>query len=436
MRENKDLYASFRSIIKIAFWFLFGTGYSLSCYAQAGETITKPEVSQINAQQVVANEASYYDSSIQRSNFLALNPHYYDRMEAEVENRRSQLFWKLHFAGQSISTEGNINSQIAGANLIGRFKYRFLEKLNFKAQASLNLESGRSQAIFGDQEPGSGIYPREVLIEYEPFNEVLTLQAGLIRQRFFNEPLFVSNLPFLGVSQRLALKRKRFEVALRTQQLIPTSYTLATRVGERENVPFFYTQSLEGYLALSKYNFIRGRVTHFRYSDLPSVVAFDSFIYGNTVTNTDVNNAEFIYNFEGFLTTLNFEQKITEAWSVQALWNTIVNNEAPSDAGEAQTIGGGVAYDSGRWIFSGLYKSYFIESDAVPAAYNSHAYGHNNRIGHGYGFRIESKDWGVNFLGDYYDANLLNQSVRRLDGLQQDNQQTIYFAVETMYDFI
>ncbi len=420
MRENKYLYTSLRSVIKWMVWFLFGTGFSLNSMAQS----------------IDSSDETYYDSSIQRSNFLTLNPDYYNQLEAEVAGRRTKLFWKLRFDGQSISTDDNINSQIAGANLVGKFSHKFIQDFEFKAKASLNLESGRSQAIFGDQEPGSGIYPREVLVQYTPFQEYLQVQAGLIQQRFFGEQLFVSRLPFMGFSEKVGISGKRYDVGVRLQQLIPTSYTNATRVSEREDIPYFYTESLEGGLKISRYNFVRGRLTHFRFENLPSVVAFDSFLYGNTVTNTDVNNAEFIYGFEGWLTSLSFEQKFTDAFSAQLHWNTIVNNKAPSDAGEAQTIGGTLAYDAGRWIFAGLYKNYFIESDAVPASYNSHLYGHNNRIGQGIGFRIESKDWGVHFIGDYVDADLLNQSPRRIDGLQQDNQQTIYFAVETMYDFI
>ena len=38
--------------------------------------------------------------------------------------------------------------------------------------------------------------------------------------------------------------------------------------------------------------------------------------------------------------------------------------------------------------------------------------------------------------GTIIKADLLNENTVRVNNLQQDNQQTIYFAVETMYDFI
>ncbi len=416
MRENRHLYASIRSVIKIAIWFLIGTGYSLASYAESDYS---------------------YDSSIQRSNFLSINPDYEKVVEAQIDDRRAQFLWKLRFDSLSFQTDDNINSQIAGATFRTKFNYKFLETLSFKAKANLSLESGRSQDIFGDQEPGSGIYPREVKIAYEP-NDFVELDLGMIHQRFFNNPLFLANLGFIGASERFVYKSpsERVEVALRLQQLIPTSYTNSTRVAEREEIPEFYTESLESTLMLSRSNFLKGRLTHFRYANLPAVAAFQSFIYGNTVTNTDINNAEFIYGFDGYMTQVGFEQKFSNSLSMQFLWDTINNTAAPSDAGEAQTLTAAGAYDSGRWIIGWKYDNFFIESDAVPARYNSHNYGHNNRIGNSYQMSLESKDWGVNFKVNYVRADLLNQSTRRIDGLQQDNQQTFYIAVETLYEII
>gem|GEM_PF-1396828 len=424
MQAHTDLNPVSKSrLLKLCCGFLFATT-TLAPAAFAEDPMTK-EVPGDN-----------YDSSIRRSAFLTFRPRYKEALREKIKNRRAQLFWRLRFDMQSLQTDGNIQSQIAGANVVGNFNYKFLENLTFESNVSVNLESGRSQGIFGDQEPGSGFYPRSALVHFQPFDDVLSLKAGLIQQSFFRESLFVSNLPFLGLSETLNYKSERIDLSLRLQQLIPTSYTISTRVGEKEATPYFYTTGLEGMIRTSRNNFLLGSVTHYRYESLPSVVAFNSFIYGNTVTNTDVNNAQFIYQFEGIMTQLAFEQKLSHSLSAQVQWHTIKNYEAPDDSGEAQVINLIVANDFGRWIVAGKYKNYFIESDAVPAAYNSHTLGHNNRIGHAYEIDLESKDWGVIFKGAYVQADLLNVSPTRIDGLQQDNQQTIYFAVETMYDFI
>ncbi len=442
MREIKDLYTSFGSLRIRLFWCLFATTFTV--VAVAAENVSESSVEKqdakfapVSIKQIESPDSgAEYNSSIQRSNFLALDPSYLFLLDSATSERRSQFIWKLRFDAQDLRTDQNIQSTMAGANFVGRFRYRLLDNLRFVAKANLNLEAGRTQSIFGDQEPGSAIYPRAAYIEYLPIKDYTSLKVGLIQQRWFNEQIFISKLAFIGLSEQAQVSNRRFALGARLQQLVPTSYTISTRVTDREDTPIFLSESIEAKAILSKWNFIQGRLTHYQYQNLPAVVAFESFIYGNTVTNTDVKNAEFIYEFNGWMSQLGFEQKFSDSFAAQVQWNMFKNMKAPDDAGEAQAINLTLANDFGRWIVSGRYKNYFIESDAVPGAYNSHIFGHNNRIGQGYGLRLESKDWGIIFIGDYVRANLLNQSSRRIDGLQQDNQQTIYFAVETMYDFI
>lgn len=385
-----------------------------------------------------AEDAPYYDSSLQRSNF-SYNPSYEKNLEETLKKeRRSVFLWKLRFDGESLQTDQNIQSQNVGAAFRAKYSYRLLENLDFKAKANMVFQSGRSQDLFGDLEPDSGVYPQELRLAWSPWKDRIEFSVGQINQFWFNEPLFIGgNAGFPGVSQTFKLiNTDDFKLRVVTQQLIPTSTTLSTRVTEKERTPYLFTESLEANWSISRNNWLMGRVSHFNYDNLPRIVAFRSFIYGNTVTNTDQNNARFIYDFNGYIYQMAFEQKISNPLSAQVQWNTIVNSKAPSSAGEAQSLKFFLANDFGRWIGGLSYTDYFIESDAVPAVYNSHRLGHNNRIGHSVELNIESKDWGVIFRTQYTKANLLSDSLMRIDGLQQDNQQTFYLSVESMYDFI
>ncbi len=440
MKNNSEIYSFKGNVFKIYFWCLFATTLLVATkgYAQTAEKEAGARFDSLKELPVVEEEekSEKYDSSIQRSNFLSQKPQYEKEIEEAVKNRRSQFFWKLRMDGQSLQTDSNIQSQIAGGAFGLKFNYELVEGLQFKSRGNVNFQTGRTQDVFGDQEPSSGLYPRDFKIHYRPFEDYLDLEAGVISQGKFNEPLFVSSLPFIGFSENFNYEVGAVTLRLGAQQMVPTSYTQSTRVSEREQVPQFGTQTVAAKWMISRNNFLDASVTHFSYKNLPSVVAFNSFIYGNTVTNTDINNAEFIYGFDGFLNQVTFEQKITNSLSAQLQWNTIQNNKAPSDSGEAQSINLWLANDFGRWIVATHYKDYFIESDAVPSFYNSHYLGHNNRIGHSYRIDVESKKWGVIFSASYTKANLLQTANRRIDGLQQDNQQIFYLSVETLYDFI
>lgn len=416
MRENKYLYASARSLFKLIFWCLVATSVSLHAFA--------------------GDKEPYYDSSIQRSNFLPMEPKYQKGLYDQIDDRRSAFLWKLRFDGQGLQTDGNINSQWAGGTFVGKFKYKLMDDLKFVAKMNMAVRTGSTQDIFGDLEPNSGIYPRKVNIKYEPFEKILWIKAGLIQQRFFNQPLFLRGLPFMGLSQWIGKKGHRATLGLRLQQMIPTAYTASTRVADRETTPNFFTESLEGKLIPTKNTILFGRATHFRYTNLPPSVAWRSCIYGNTVTCTAPNNSRFEYEFEGYMWQGGLEQKFSNSLSAQFHYDVIINNQAPEENGEARSIWGSLANDFGRWIVAAKYKDFFIEADAVPALYNSYLLGHNNRIGNSYELNVESKDWGVIFKGQYIKADLLRPNGVTFNNVQQDNQQTIYFAVETMYDFI
>lgn len=422
MRKDKYLHKARYIWTLLMKWCLIGTTL-LS--VQTVEAVTSDE------------ELILYDSSLQRSNFLSIDPQYQGILLEQIKNRRAVFLWKFRFDSQSLSTENNINSQNVGATVRGKFNYKLVDDLQFHAKVNLSLESGRSQDVFGDLEPSSGIYPRELKLQYRPFGDLFILDFGQLHQKWLNQPLFLGNLGFPGVKQTLGYANKRFAIDLVAQQLIPTSATLSTRVTEREETPTLTTETLQATYQISSLNFVKGRFTHYRYQNLPAIVAFESGIYGNSIGGFDQKNSFFEFEFDGFMTQLAFEQKISDSLSAQVQWDTIKNNEAPDSLGEAQSIRAWLANDFGRWIVAASYMNYFIEGDAVPAYYNSYRLGHNNRIGNAFELNLESKDWGVIFRGVYTEADLLRPSARRaLDGLQQDNQQTIYFAVETMYDFI
>ena len=379
-----------------------------------------------------------YDSSLQRSQFMGRSPVYERNLLREIEDRRSIFLWQMFFDLQTLGTDQNTQSQTVGFNINGKLDYKVMEQLDFRGRARLSFQSGRSQDLFGDLEPDSGIYPKDLRLRWRPLGEDLELAVGQISQSWFNESLFIGSLGFPGLLQRWIFQRPGFKLSLTAQELIPTSSTLATRVQDREATPSLFTQSIEASYQISLSNQLWGRFTLFQYNDLPSKVAFWSRIYGNSASliGNDINNAQFLYGFQGWMGQWTFEQKFSERLSAQFYYSALRNNRAPVELSELQKMDLQVVVDMGSWIVSGRYSDYFIEADAVPAFYNSALLGHNNRSGNAYGIALESKDWGVQFAFEYYKARLL-RDLGNLEGqLQQDNQETFYFTLETLYDYI
>jgi hypothetical protein len=419
MRVYRYLHSRPKGRLFLLSWCLFATTFSISCKSY-GEFLGADSF-----------------SAMQRSNFLTIDPSYERYLLEQIKDRRTKFLWKYRFEGEGLSTADNINSQNVGGTVQGRLSYDVMDSLTFNARINLTLQSGRSQDIFGDLEPRSGIYPRALNLDWQPVKDRLSLKAGQIHQRWFNEPLFLGNLGFPGLQQRLVIYEKEqvFSLKATTQQLIPTSSTLATRVAEREPTPQLYTSTLQGQYKFSPRAFVDGSVTHYNYSRLPNIVAYESCLYGNSVISCDPRSSQFEYDFNGYMTQLTFEYSFTRAFTTQLNWNIIKNLKAPDDLGEAEAIRVSAAYDFGRWTMGGSYKSFFVEADAVPGFYNSHRLGHTNRIGNQSQISLESKDWGVIFRAAYIKADLLTPSTV-VAGLQQDDQQTFFISMETLYEFL
>ncbi|MCJ8277169.1 MAG: hypothetical protein HRT44_07195 [Bdellovibrionales bacterium] len=419
MRELKHLH---RGLGLVLMWCLTATTFVSPAFAKK------------------AKQSSSYDSSIQRSNFMAIEPRYEKYLDKQIEDRRAQFTWKMRFDAEGFQTEDNRQSQSVGTTFRAKFKYRLLDSLYFNAKANMNLQSGRSQDIFGDLEPESGFFPLETNVSWEPVEEVLTVKAGQIHQRWINEPMFIGNLGFPGAYEKLNINIGNISsIGVIGQQLIPTSSTLSTRVGERETTPTLFTATAYAKLGLTSNNFLNLYGTTYDYNDLPSIVAFWSGVTGNTIDGgqgTDINNARFAYGFRGYMGRAVFEQKFSNSLSAQIQHGVIVNEEAPDTLGQAQNTRLAIANDFGRWILGARFSNFFVESDAVPSFYLGARYGKTNRIGQSYSVFFESKEWGVNFLGQYVQADLLRDRGTINTSLQQDNQQIFYIKVETLYDFI
>ena len=385
-----------------------------------------------------------YHSTIQDSRFLVPQPRYETKLWQswkKDDDQRVGLVWGLSLSGESFQTSSNIQSQTATYGFKAKFRYKIMDNLELRSKANLAFQSGRTQDIFGDLEPVSGIYLRRALLQWTPFGDWLKLDAGVISQRWLDNELFIrGGAGFPGARQYVKYKAKNYSVGFTAQQLIPTSATLSTQVAEKEATPTFNTQTLNGDVRLGKYNVGGAQFTLFQFANLPRVVAWESGKWGNNIVGGAVQdtNTRFRSNFGGWVSELWLEQKFTNNFSAQIGMDVIKNTQAEDSTGESQSIQLSAAYQSGQWVIAPSVNSYFIEPDAVPAFYNSSIYGHNNRIGTAYTLGVESKKWNTLFNISFIDSQILQENgltptpVRT----QPEDQQTIYISVETAYDLI
>lgn len=337
--------------------------------------------------------------------------------------------WRMGVSGQSFATEKE-QAQTFGFGVSGRLRHALLEPLELQAEFGASMQSGYAQSRFGDQVPSSEVALQEALIQYKPARGLAFL-VGAINQRHLQAPLLVSGRAFPGVLEKVLLGNRKINIELRAQQAIPTSTTLSSKAVETEVTPSFFTETLILSLRPHEAFQMKGYATHFQFRDLPSAVAFDSALYGNTLIETSPKTSRFRYQFEGWLAGGELKWQLTSylAWAITG--QMIQNSQAPDTYKNAQITGMDfelkVPHDID--IKPGA-EVFFAESDVTPGYYNSSDYGHNNRSGWSAKldtvFNKEKFRIGARFV----QSNLINFV------LDQSEQRSLMVEFETLYEVL
>jgi hypothetical protein len=363
----------------------------------------------------------------------------YEYRDDLFESKEGQLetIWRARIYGESTALETQ-SAQVGGFDLFAETKYQMLETLEARVFMRGKFESGRSQSFFGDIEPANAILVREAAVKYQPA-DFFNFKAGVINQDWLDMPLLVYRQSFPGANAELSYGiTEEMRVGAISQYTIPTSQTLSPRTVGAEATPTFVTQTL--YAKWSDRS-LNASVTAnlYEYNNLPSFVAFQSQLYGNTFyvgdpgspIFTGPNNSRFNYEFKGWFTTAGGSYRVNALLEPHAYVNVIKNTEAPETFNDGQIFGLGTKFHTNDYIISAAYENFFAESDVAPSFYNAWALGNTNRQGDGFDLWIQFKKKNFRLRAQYYRADVINSNQNI-----QENQQYFYLGVETGYDKI
>lgn len=334
--------------------------------------------------------------------------------------------WNMQLAGESFADEKQ-QAQTAGLELGGKIRYGLLPSLEMKADAGVALESGYAQSRFGDNTPKNGLDLREALVQYKPIQRV-TISAGAINQAHLNSPLLVSAQAFPGVLERVLLGTKEFNVEVKAQQAVPTSSTLSTKSVDAEQTPTFMTEGLTARMKLFDRVSFSVFGLHYAFHNLPSTVAQESELYGNTVTEITAKQDKFAYDFDGFSYGGGTKVLLTReiAWTLDG--QILTNAKAPDSFNQGQLASSGLEIGlPGDIDLKPKGEIFFAESDVAPGFYNGSDRGHNNRTGWAADLSVTFKKAGFLVGGRFVRSDLINQS------LVQSRQSYIMLRFETLY---
>lgn len=292
--------------------------------------------------------------------------------------------------------------------------------------AGLGTTLGSVQSRFGDLRTGSAIRLRDSRIFYrdswQDRKHWAKLSFGAIGQReFLNNAalsMLMSRRALPGLEQiykyeNVFKDEKSYGFDIRFFEGVPTSESLNLDFNEREDTPFYYNGKLELFYKDMDPDFGYRFGLHagiYDFSELPSVVADESRLFGNTVNGIG-GASSFEYDYKGWYAGWSAVLSIKKKWEIKPFIDILTNTEAPSGRNQAQTYGAILRYHKGNNYSLGLEPyAFFNESDASVASYNGSTAGHNNREGYGMNLALEMPRKGLKLKLSYAYSDVLEEN--------------------------
>ena len=361
--------------------------------------------------------------------------HFYKVDDSEISSPfKVKSFWKSRIEGSWLSNSAKGDRErLMKVKLYGDFDAAWNSSVSLRFEPYLVLSEGEQQyRRFTKAEPSS-IQMRNGYLHIKPI-EGMSLQAGAINQDFLNAPLLVSDHTFLSALAGYLHIKDNYEVQVIVQQAMPSVVNTFRRYSEVARPPYFSTLfTYAEWLPSTQYSF-KGHLAGFYFSELPSFIAHNSKLYGNTIEGSQ-SVARFMHSYYGMDMDISSQIKIHPRVYLSAGYNGILNMGAPLDKAWGERIYTSLDVKLFSWVRMFSKVEYFHNrSDSAPAYFNSEVYGHNNRKG----FLVEIKTF---FPKGNFEAGFRHvlstpaQPVGR-GFLASDRQHSFQFFISSRYKAI
>jgi len=303
------------------------------------------------------------------------------------------------------------------------YKLKLSEYFYFDLNMGIGATIGSVQTRFGDLRANNFIFLKKSELFFRAANKDRSLwtklSLGAINQaEFLNGfDIMVSVRALPGLKQHFKYennysKEKSFGLDVRAFQGIPASQSLNLNFNEKEDTPLYTNANLRVFAKDMNPDFgYRLGLNYgvYDYSELPSIIANESRLFGNTVSDFGPN-AEFTYDFKGWYggwdANLSFPR-----FEMRAFTQILTNTAAPDGQNQGQMAGGEFRYHDQHLNSWSLYSfTFFNEKDASVASYNSTILGHNNREGFGIYLAYKMKKRGLKFEARYIYSDIIEEN--------------------------
>lgn len=336
------------------------------------------------------------------------------------------LEWKAGLSGLNRES-ADYSGKLVGFRFDAHFRYLLSEELRFDVTPSLRFMSGSVQT----PDPKDGADNRLLLYEagaaWDP-SKTFSLQAGALNQSTLHTTLLMDDRPFPAARTSLAFGDERAALAkLTLEGAVPTSTSLSTNTRELEPTPSLQTLSFDLSGKPSARLEWSAGIGAFAFQSLPSSVAQESSLFGNTVDRLSETQSTFRYGYRGVEARGKLWLPV-KRWSVRLSAEGLQNQDAPSGYGSAWTAQGGIGYRmTARDDFYMGARGFRVEPDAAVASFANPAYGYTNRVGY-------AAEMALSFDRNRYQLNAMGGETELIfDNYPQSRERFLRLTLETSY---
>lgn len=329
-----------------------------------------------------------------------------------------------------------VSGKLEEANIFGLslgldFSHQLSKLIAVKARGGASLETGESESVYTGRsfEAGNSLFLEEALVALSPI-EAVRLELGAINQGLHNNPLFLTNTPFVAVREIFSLPLDNWTLQLDMIQGIPSNYSLSKRLGNvEEGSSRFFNEKIR-VIAKGKSASMNASFGHFAFDRLNSSIAYNSRLLGNSVSGVGSVNNKFRQGYAGWNGDLGF--------SYHKLSYVEISLESAFHSNERASAGKKLGYIIGPKIstknlennISFRFKSFKNEADSTVAFYSSKYTGQTNRKGLLAGLEVENKKMNLSYGADAYLTRPIEANPF------QEKERIIKLSLRKSYDFL
>lgn len=272
------------------------------------------------------------------------------------------------------------NYNIVSFRIYSLMKYRISDDLILWVEPFLIFRTGSDQSASGNSHSGTVFIPKDASLIWTPA-AWFQLRGGVLDQNFVHSFLMLEDQAFPGIRSTMYFGDGDLRGSWLAEQSIITFSSNTNSTNQIEQTPTLTSTTFESHYTFDRHDQIKLSLGYWQYDNLPSSVAAESMLNGNTVDRVSDSYSAFTYKFRGYEARTRLELNFGR-FDLNLYSEGIYNSAAPKGLNTGYSAGNELSFRSTPTQKFGMSAEYFhVEPDAAVSSFNAVEFDRSNRNG-------------------------------------------------------